>query len=144
MAMNKAEKAKMIELQDEIDLMKAMMPPLWPRPVQMTEEEKKASSINRSGTQPADQIVKPTGWDYNGHTGYISRIYTDGSAHLRCSDREEMDYAGLRRSSWSQSSGRVYRTRKEAYIAMLHEKYRKSSLDLLLVYRHIAEAEGEE
>lgn len=116
MAMTKAEKARMAELEHALGLARALRFPDYPVPTPMTREEIKASLVD-GGTRygKAQQVAR--GWFYNAYLGgagdYANRVTygcSDGIGHDRDGD-----------TTSSQNMGRMYRTRGEAVMAMRHE-----------------------
>jgi hypothetical protein len=116
MAMTKAEKARMQELEHALRLSRAMRFPDYPVPQPMTREEIDAS-LAPGGFYLGRQQMVARGWFYHanvgGYGGYSNSVTygcSNGMSHSR-----EGDY------TTSQNMGRMYRTKSEAFMALRHE-----------------------
>lgn len=132
MAMTKAEKARVEELETAL----ALCWPPYPAPEPMTREEIEAAKIKLT---PRDASVyrngreAALGWFYNAYAGLVTQGWSDGMSHSV--NNTTGDYG-------SQRMGQMYRTRAEAAMAMRIEMSREFAKKLAAVDRVIAGAEG--
>jgi hypothetical protein len=126
MAMTKAEKAKMEELETAL----ALCWPAYPAPQPMTREEIEAAKVKLTPTRSVyRERSAALGWFYNAHSGDVTQGWSDGIAHSR--DNVTGDHG-------SQNMGRMYRTKALAAMAMRLEMSRDFAKRLAAVDRIIA------
>jgi hypothetical protein len=110
MAMTKAEKARMAELEKQLAMSRAMRFPDYSVPQPMSYDDIK-DALSVSG----ETVVR--GWFYNanlgGYGGYSNQ------ATYGCSNGINHSREGAKTST--QGMGRMYRTREEAVMALRHE-----------------------
>lgn len=125
MAMNKAEKAEMQALRVAL----ALRMPDYPEPRPMTRDEILASrTVEAPGRyRSTDTQMVAQGWDWNRHNLSVTVIYSDGMYHAR---------DGF--SSWSQTHGRLYRSKADALRAMRISMSKAFAEDLAKIDAQIA------
>lgn len=106
MAMNKAEKARMTELETALAL---CWPPYAP-PTPMTDAEIKTAPQVDAGGAYGYKRTAAAGFFINSHSGTITAGFSCGTSHSR-------DGYG----SWGQEKGQMYRTKREAAMALRHK-----------------------
>ncbi len=130
MAMSKAEKARMEELETAL----ALCWPAYPAPAPMTREEIEAAKVE---VTPRDTSVFrhrtriALGWFHNAYAGRLDQGWSDGVHHSR---------NNVTGDSASQNMGQMYRTKAEAAMVMRLEMSRDFAKKLAAVDRIIAEA----
>ena len=129
MAMNKAERARVEELEREA----AFRWPTAPEPQPMTLEEIKAAFVEIA---PRDQSVRyrqaaALGWVHNAYSQTVEPAWSTGVSHGRGNHTGD---------GGSQGRGRIYRTRAEAALAMRWEMCRAFAAQLRAVDLLIAES----
>lgn len=127
MAMTKAEKARVEELETAL----ALCWPPYPEPAPMTREEIEAAKVVLT---PRDNSIYKTrsaalGWFYNAYNGAVTQGWSDGMSHSR---------NNITGDSASQQMGRMYRTKAEAAMVMRLEMSRDFATKLAAVDRIIA------
>lgn len=128
MAMTKSEKARVEELETAL----AMHWPAYPMPAPMTRQEIEAEL---QPLTPRDQSVTrgsrvaALGWFYNKHTGLVSQGWSSGHLH---------NTHNITGDSASQGCGRMFRTHREAAMALRLEMSRDFAAKLAAVDRLIA------
>lgn len=127
MAMTKAEKARMEELETAL----ALCWPAYAEPQVMTAEEVRASTVVLPSRSESSMRTRTgaIGWFFNAHTGEVTKGWSNGVSHCR-----EGEYGD---SSASQQHGRIYRTREQAAMAMRIEMSREFARKLAAVDRII-------
>lgn len=133
MAMTKAEKARMEELETAL----AMHWPAYPEPVAMTEAEMKVLAEDIPRQDQSISAYGPTrraarGWFQNAYSVNVTRGWSDGSHCNRNSDYGD----GASR----MEGNRMYATKKAAAMAMRIEMTRDFAAKLAAVDRVIADA----
>lgn len=108
MAMNKAEKAEMERLRNDLALARAMRWPDYPRPEPMTREEIDAALVEGGEKWGKRQRVA-RGWFYNAYLGG----YGPPKVTYGCSDGFHHSTTGDTTST--QQMGRMYRTEEDAW-----------------------------
>lgn len=125
MAMTKAEKAKLEELETAL----ALCWPGYPEPKPMTRDE-----IAAAPKVPIKSVFTRNavaGFFINSHSLEISEGFSDGMSHSRRGGQ-----------SWSQNMGQMYRSKREAAMALRYAISRDSAKRLAAVDRIIRESEG--
>ena len=133
MAMTKAEKAEMEQLRMALALSRAMKWPDYPVPAHMTEAE-----IRTSITEEVEHYghLKAVAAGFNAYfpsyvkAPTVDRVISDGMGHSSSGG-----------SSWAQGAGRLYRTPREALMALRHKKTKEVAEMLAAIDLAIAEAE---
>lgn len=126
MAMTKAEKARLEELETAL----ALHWPAYATPVPMSRDEIAAAKVKLT---PSDRSVyrersAALGWFYNAYNGRITQGWSDGISH---------NSGNITGEYGSQNMGRMYRTEAEAAMAMRLEMSRDFARKLATVDRII-------
>jgi hypothetical protein len=127
MAMNKAEKARVAELEQAL----ALCWPPYAAPAPITREEIDAALIEVTPRDRAGRTRKVAlGWVYNAYgEGRIEPAWSDGVSHGRGNHTGD---------SASQGMGRLYRSEAEAAMALRLEMSRDFARKLAAVDRIVA------
>lgn len=128
MAMTKAEKARVEELETAL----ALCWPSYPMPAPMTREQIEAAKVTvtpKDSPMTRHRAQIAIGWFYSSYNGDLSQGWSDGMYHSR---------HNITGDSATQNMGQMYRTRREAAMALRIEMSRNFAKKLAAVDRIIA------
>jgi len=143
MAMTKKEKQLIEDLKLQLALVSAMDKPNYDKPVRYTQEEINAGSEGDrwSNKKPFKFVV---GYEFNPHTNYITTSVAHFSSYGGVGYHPDLEDLKPDQISWSQLSGanRMYKTERDAYIALAHYKWGEYAKAMARIHTKIKELES--